>query len=284
MSVFPDGALSASISPPPGEADPDPIEAIDTTVGEAAGAMQGLHDVLDRLRSLLVLAREERKNELKIGELFIRAQDYVNQAVGEAEERTRKLIAEAETEGARIINAAEQEAKRLTEEARRTSGLPPEVILQLQRTIDEFTRVNGELLVELSSLIQTLSDYRRPGDQHPDAGGGAKAATPPSVPAATVVSGPPSHVQGSIAPPPPPPTVQAPPPPPPPPPTVQAPPPPPPPPPTVQAPPPPPPPPPTVQAPPPPPKRSWDWGPLRRPENRAPTTPSDPGANASKAS
>jgi len=278
MSVLPDGVLSTGITLPPGEADPDPIEAIDTTVGEAAGAMQGLHDVLDRLRSLLVLAREERKNELKIGELFIRAQDYVSQAVSDAEERTRKLITEAETEGARIIAAAEQEAKRLTEEARQTSGLPPEVIRQLQRTIDEFTRVNGELLVELSSLIHTLSEYKRPGEASREAHAGSRVATPASVETAPAVSGPSADVQGAMAPPPPP-AVQAPPPPPPPPPAVQAPPPPPPPS------PPPPPPPPAVQAPPPPSKRSWDWGSLRRPDNRTqPTRPVDPGTNSSKAS
>ena len=60
MSVLPDGDPSARIGPP-GESGPDPIEAIDLTVGEATGAMQGLQGALDRLGSLLVLARRGAK-------------------------------------------------------------------------------------------------------------------------------------------------------------------------------------------------------------------------------
>src|SRR5579862_5187017 len=88
MSVLPEGAGGggptpmppmASVSPP--EAGADPVAAIGRTVSEAAAAMAQLHDVFERLRSLLAVARDEHDNEMKIGELFVRAQDHVNQAV-----------------------------------------------------------------------------------------------------------------------------------------------------------------------------------------------------------
>jgi hypothetical protein len=193
MSVLPGGTVSGGATPPPpqGGSSPtppvegsDPIMAIGRTVSEAAGAIAEMHDVFERLRSLLVLAREDHDNEVKIGELFVRAQDHVNAALADAEERTRHLLADAEIEAARIVTAAKQEAHRLLEEARQPT-LAPSVTEQLQRTIDGFARVNGELQSELTSLVRTLSE---------------NASTPPAAPAPARDQG-----QGSDAPHPPPP-------------------------------------------------------------------------------
>jgi hypothetical protein len=192
MSVPPDGTAVAGFVPPTEESGPDPIEAIDRTVSEATGAIEGLHDVFERLRSLLVLAREERKNELKIGELFVRAQDHVNQAVADAEKRTRQVIAEAELEAAQIVTAAKREAERLIEETRQ-SPLPAEVTQQLQSTIDGFAQVNSELLSELTSLSQALKDHASPP---------VAAPTPPPPPMAGVTP-PPPPVAAPTPPPPP---------------------------------------------------------------------------------
>lgn len=166
MSVLPGGTESGGVSPTPPQqgsnpAPPyetsDPILAIGRTVSEAAGAMAELHEVFERLRSLLVLAGDEHATEVKIGELFVRAQDHVNHAVADAEERTRQLLADAELEASRIVMAAKQEADRLLEEARQ-HAIPPAVTDQLQRTIEGFARVNSELQSELTSLVQTMTE------------------------------------------------------------------------------------------------------------------------------
>jgi cell division septum initiation protein DivIVA len=149
--------------------------AIDRTVTEAAGAIAEMHDVFERLRSLLVVAREDHDNEVKIGELFVRAQDHVNEALADAEERTRQLLADAEVEAARIVAAAKQEAHRLLEEARQPT-LAPSVTEQLQRTIDGFARVNGELQSELTSLVRTLSESAPRPSTPPTASPGRPAA------------------------------------------------------------------------------------------------------------
>ena len=179
MSVLPEGAGGGGPTPTPpmaGVSPPeagDPVAAIGRTVSEAAAAMAQLHDVFERLRSLLAVARDEHDNEMKIGELFVRAQDHVNQAVADAEERTRQLLADAEREAARIVTAAKNEAQRLLEEARKPA-IPPAVTEQLQKTIEGFAQVNTALQSELNSLVQTLTE---------------KVQTPPATVAHTPAAG-----------------------------------------------------------------------------------------------
>ena len=173
----------------------------------------------------------------------------MNQAVAEADERSRRIIAEAETEAARIVAAATHEAYRLSQQAHEPAGLPSEVIQQLQRTVDEFAHVNNELLSELSLLMQTLGEYRRPKAAPVDSDSRTLPAPDPAQAEAPVPE-PPVGAQASAAPT----LVEAPPPPPPPPP------------PPWSAAPPPPPPPPWSAAPPPPPPpggRYWDGIPAR---------------------
>jgi vacuolar-type H+-ATPase subunit H len=158
MSALPDGIEVAGQAPAHPEEGRDPIVAIGRTVSEAAGTMTELHEVFDRLRALLVLAREEHDNEVKIGELFLRAQEHVNRAVADAEKRTKQLLADAELEAARIVTAAEREAHRLLEEARRPA-MDPSVTEQLQKTIDGFAQVNRELQSELTSLVRSMTEH-----------------------------------------------------------------------------------------------------------------------------
>jgi cell division septum initiation protein DivIVA len=208
MSVLPKGAGGADPTPTPPQEAPntpeavsDPIVAIGRTVSEAAGAMAELHDVFERLRSLLAVARDDHDNEMKIGELFIRAQDHVNLAVADAEERTRQLLADAEREAARIVMAAKREAERLLEEARQPT-IPAAVTEQLQKTIEGFAHVNSELQSELNSLVRTLTE--KP----------LTPSTPPASPPSATAPHPPAPGQagdtrdpgpGSPPPPPPPP-------------------------------------------------------------------------------
>jgi cell division septum initiation protein DivIVA len=163
MGVLGEGSFDAErvASHMSSEIDPDEstFEAMDFTLGQAANAVDGLRDLLRRLEALSLLAREHHRNEVKIGQLFIRAQDYVTQAMTEAEEHARAIIAEAEFEAARIVSAAKDEAHRLITDARKPGGIPPEAIKQLQVTVDGFARLNSDLLRELSALSQTLASH-----------------------------------------------------------------------------------------------------------------------------
>jgi len=142
--------------------DDGPIEAMEDTVRQASGALDELQDLFKRMKSLMVLAREHQLHEEKIGELFVRAQDYVNEALADAEERARQLIADAEFEAAQIVDDARDEAHRIINEARRATALAPEAVRQLQATIEGFARLNRELLGELTHLGEALASYAQP--------------------------------------------------------------------------------------------------------------------------
>ena len=177
----------------------DMSEAMDLTVSQATSAVDGLKDLLRRLESLAVLAKEHQKNEVKIGELFISVQDYIARATAEAEERARSLIAEAEFEAARIVATAKEEAHRLISDARRPTGIPPEALKQLQGTIDGFARLNTDVLGELAALNETLTLHAQ-FDTAPPLETARPLETPPPPPP------PPPPPSAPVRPPPPPPT------------------------------------------------------------------------------
>ena len=140
--------------------DDDAFEAIGQTVQHAAGAIDGLKDILERLQNSVAQATEQRRNDIEIGQLFTRAQDFVEGAVTEAHALAQRIIADAEFEAARIITAAKEEAQRLIEDARHSASLPSDVVRALQATIGEFGRMNNVLVRELSALTQALDVER----------------------------------------------------------------------------------------------------------------------------
>jgi cell division septum initiation protein DivIVA len=140
--------------------DDDAFEAIGQTVQHAAGAIDGLKDILERLQSSVAEATEQRRNDIEIGQLFMRAQDFVEGAVTEGHALAQRIVADAEFEAARIILAAKEEARRLVEEAKSSASLPSEAVLALQATIREFGRMNQVLVHELSGLSQALDNRR----------------------------------------------------------------------------------------------------------------------------
>ena len=150
------------VATPPGGIDDSAFETVGQTVRHAAGALEGLRDILERLETSIAKAVDQRRTEEQIGELFVRAQEYVDRSIFETEERARIVVAEAEHEASRIISAARGEAQRLIEEARRSARLPAEAARQLQATIDGFGQVNSELLRELTALSQTLTRQGHP--------------------------------------------------------------------------------------------------------------------------
>jgi cell division septum initiation protein DivIVA len=157
--------LTRPVATPPGGIDDSAFETVGQTVRHAAGALEGLRDILERLETSIAKAVDQRRTEEQIGELFVRAQEYVDRSIFETEERARIVVAEAEHEASRIISAARGEAQRLIDDARRSARLPAEAARQLQATIDGFGQVNSELLRELTALSQTLTRQGQPQHQ-----------------------------------------------------------------------------------------------------------------------
>jgi vacuolar-type H+-ATPase subunit H len=137
--------------------DDQAFETIGQTVRHAAGAIDGLKDTLERLQRSVAEATEQRRNDIEIGQLFTRAQDFAEGAVTEGHELAQRIVADAEFEASRIITAAKEEAHRLVEEGRHSASLPSEAVMALQATIAEFSRMNTTLVQELSTLTEALA-------------------------------------------------------------------------------------------------------------------------------
>ena len=137
--------------------DDDAFETIGQTVRSAAGAIDGLKDTLERLQRSVWQATEQRRNDIEIGQLFTRAQEFVEAAVTEGNELAQRIVADAEFEAAQIISAAKEEAHRLIEDAKGSNALPSEVVRALETTIGDFTRMNSALADELSTLTDALA-------------------------------------------------------------------------------------------------------------------------------
>jgi len=147
----------------PTDLDDAAFRSIDETVRHAAGAIDGLKDILERLQRSVAQATEQRRNDIEIGQLFTRAQEFVERAVIEGHELAQRIVADAEFEATRIIAAAKEEAEKIVEEGRRATGLPAEAMAALQATIGEFGRTNNALVQELSTLTDALAVRRQAG-------------------------------------------------------------------------------------------------------------------------
>ena len=143
--------------------DDQAFEAIDQTVRHAAGAVDGLRDILERLQQSVAQATEQRRNDIEIGHLFSKAEEFVAGAVSEGQELAQRIIADAEFEASIIVTAAKEEAKRLHEESTRATSLPPEAVSALEATIREF-RDNEQ------------GDRRSAGTRHRCVGASARVA------------------------------------------------------------------------------------------------------------
>src|SRR5580704_14982715 len=139
------------------------VETVGQTIRHAAGALEGLRDILERLDTSIVKAVDHRQTEEHFGQLFIRAQAFVDASVAEAQDRARRLVMESEHEASRIVAAAREEAKRIVEEGQQSSRMPVEAAHQLQTTVAHFGEVNRELLRELTALGELLTG--RPSSQ-----------------------------------------------------------------------------------------------------------------------
>ena len=140
--------------------DDEGIETIGQTVQHAAGAIDGMKDILERLQRSVAEATEQRRNDIEIGQLFTRAQDFVEGALNEGHELAQRIVADAEFEALQIVTAAREEASRIVEEGRRAAPLPSAAVAALQATIGEFARMNDVLVQELATLARALAAHR----------------------------------------------------------------------------------------------------------------------------
>lgn len=134
----------------------DTLESIADTVSYAARAIDGLRDVLAKLDESITRSQADAQAELQIGRLFADAQQYIDDVTAQAQARARQVVADAEREAATIVAAGAAEAQRLRDEAARVQVPSSEVMRQLRAAITGFSKVNQDLVDELTSWWQRL--------------------------------------------------------------------------------------------------------------------------------
>ncbi len=133
----------------------DTVHAVATAVTHVAVALDELKDQLEIANRRVAEVTTAQITEAELGRLFVRAAEFADSAVADAEEHARRLVAEARVNAERILADARIEAESIIEEAQR-SGLPAAAAEQVHATIDGFTRVNRELIKELEFLRDVL--------------------------------------------------------------------------------------------------------------------------------
>ena len=140
------------------------------TVQAMAGAVAHVAMALDELRDQLEMANRRvgevaaaQITEAELGRLFVRAAQFADSAIADAEEEARRLVADAHDRAERILAEARREADAIIEENQRSSQLSADAAVQVQTTIEGFTRVNQELIRELELLVDVLQPEDRAG-------------------------------------------------------------------------------------------------------------------------
>ncbi len=134
----------------------DTVHAVATAVNHVAVALDELKDQLEIANRRVAEVTTAQITEAELGRLFVRAAEFADEAVAEAEEHARRLLADARIQAERIMADARIEAESIIEESQR-AGLPAAAAAeQVHATIDGFTRVNQELIKELEVLRGVL--------------------------------------------------------------------------------------------------------------------------------
>lgn len=113
---------------------------------------QRLEDVLAQAHTPAVTSDDETE----LGQLFVKSQHFIDHSVADARREASTILDEARAGAARILEEARRQADELLEDARRQSSIPTEALEQLGKTIDSFSRANGDLAHELKQLQSAL--------------------------------------------------------------------------------------------------------------------------------
>ncbi|HXQ75061.1 MAG TPA: DivIVA domain-containing protein [Acidimicrobiales bacterium] len=133
--------------------DGDTVHAVATAVTHVAMALDELKEQLEIANRRVGEVAAAQITETELGRLFVRAAEFADSAIAEAEEEARQVVADARMDAERILADARIEAESIIEEVQR---LPPAAAEQVQATIDGFTHINRELIKELEFLRDTL--------------------------------------------------------------------------------------------------------------------------------
>jgi hypothetical protein len=135
--------------------DGDTVHAVTTAVTHVAVALDELKEQLEIANRRVTEVAAAQITEAELGRLFVRAAEFADNAIAEAEEEARRLVASARLDAERILADARIEAESIIDEAQHAS-LPGAAAEQVQATIDGFTHINRELIKELAYLRNTL--------------------------------------------------------------------------------------------------------------------------------
>jgi cell division septum initiation protein DivIVA len=94
--------------------------------------------------------------EAELGRIFVRAAQFADTAMAEAEDEAREVVAEARREAERILAEARTAADAMIEDGERSSQLGVAAAEQVQATIEGFTRFNQDLMRELAFLRDAI--------------------------------------------------------------------------------------------------------------------------------
>jgi cell division septum initiation protein DivIVA len=178
----------------PGEA--DTVLAVTTAVTHVAVALDELKDQLEIANRRVGEVAAAQITEAELGRLFVRAAQFADSAIAEAEDQARQLVAAAKREAERILAAARVEAEAMIEEGHRSSELGAAAAEQVQATIEGFTRVNQELMKDLEILREAIQPELAAGTE-------LAASTVPTLPAAPTLGASTTSTFHSPVPPPP---------------------------------------------------------------------------------
>src|SRR5271155_2026276 len=98
----------------------DTVQAVTTAVTHVAVALDELKDQLEIANRRVGEAAAAQITEAELGRLFVRAAEFADSAVAEAQDDARRLMADARREAERILADARAHAAAIIEEAERS--------------------------------------------------------------------------------------------------------------------------------------------------------------------
>ena len=145
----------------------DTVQAVASAVTHVAVALDELKDQLEIANRRVGEVAAAQITEAELGRLFVRAAQFADAAIAEAEEEARQAVTAASREAERILADARIEANAIIDEAKRSTALGAAAAQKVQSTIEGFTRVNQELIRELDYLRDIIQPELAAGTAPP---------------------------------------------------------------------------------------------------------------------
>jgi cell division septum initiation protein DivIVA len=134
----------------------DTVQAVTNAVTHVAVALDELKDQLEIANRRVGEVAAAQITEAELGRLFVRAAQFADTAIAEAEDEAQEVVAAAHRQAERILEDARAEADAMIKEGERSSQLGAAAAEQVQATIEGFTRFNQDLMRELEFLRDAI--------------------------------------------------------------------------------------------------------------------------------